>query len=190
MEYGIILGFWLLFIFFGCAGLYCVFAVPVKARAIQKVEPSNEQIVCDFANEQYREAWKAIQGHYDGTASEYYTAASYLESAVKLGFAMPGKGCTAWWQNMIKTCKPASPSKPNYYEHIPAPKPMWHYDKDFNIIVHWKPDYPTYAGNGFGRLPVNEQILPMANSEWFNNHYAKYPGGILPEQTMVRSRIK
>jgi len=178
MEYEILAIFWLLFMFFGCCGLYC-FTMPPRVKAIAESQEAKAITpafqTCDFRNTEYAFAWCNAFHRNCGLDVN-----SYLGLMVKkYDFAMPGKECIAWWKDMIKRCKPASPAKPVYYDHITIKKA---------VIEPVK--YPSYGGNGFGRLPVNEHIPPMANSQWFKNHYAKYPDGGLPEQTMIKERIK
>ena len=202
MNYEILAVIWLLFIFFGCAGLYC-FAVPCpilrknlampRLEAAVSTEGHYEQpaMVCNFTNEQYRNAWiEALQGHYYGTGSEHYTVASYLGDAVKLNFAISGKYCTAWWQNMIKATKPQSPTCLAYYEHIPKPTPYKFY------VEHKVVDFTKnggYGGNGYGKcfMPsISHWLRDNGINSWLKEHYKKYPNGILPEQTMTRCKVK
>lgn len=90
-----------------------------------------------------------------------------------------------------------SPNRPLYYASIRQPKPIWHYDKNFHIVNHYKASYPSYNNNGFGyphngygsaSIAVGRLTPLLCSIDWLNAHYAKYPAGILPEQTIERRR--
>jgi len=61
---------------------------------------------------------------------------------------------------------------------------------EFKLNNHYKVVYPSYAGNGFGYLTYHGTLLCNNSNDWLKVHYRKYPGGVLPEQTIVRGRVK
>ena len=194
MQYEIILGFWLLCIFFGCCGLYC-FATyaPARVKAVAEALQQVEVVVpafqaYDFRNTDYAFAWCDAFHRNNGRDVN-----SYLGLMVKkYDFAMPGKECIEWWQGMIKDTKPQSPTHLAYYEHIRIEKPVLRHDKDFDVHITCKPDYPSYGGNGFGKVfmpSISSAIRDYSVNQWIAKHYEKYPNGILPEQTIEKKKV-
>lgn len=130
---------------------------------------SAPKIICDFANTYYRDMW--LREFNKGS----YWIATYLDKATEANFAMKGKECIEFWKSMIKVTKPASPTAPRYYDHITI-RPM----------VHNKPHYSYYGGNGYGVLPYHHN----GYDKWLRKHYKKYPNGKLPEQAITITKIK
>ena len=203
MIYETLAIFWLLCMFFGCCGLYCfVVSCPILHKSTQKpclgavvssgghCEPP--PLVFDFANREYAELWfhqfttlniepKILYG-YNGD-SVVACLNNYLGLAFKHDFAIPGKECIAWWRDMIKKCKPASPSRPLYYAHITAPtKPLT------NAQLRHKPPCNSYGGNGYGFEGIGKLGKPLCG-DWVDKHLVAYGDGVLPEQTMEIVRV-
>jgi len=177
MEYEIIAIFWLLMSFYGSVTLYIIGTVPsrVKQTSCTAEQEAQESLPYDFANLVYAHWWLDTFSCSDGYGKAYWLN-SYLGLAKKYNFTIPGKECATWWRDMVKGAKPASPARPVYYEHITIRPPL-------GGNAH----YQRYGVAGFGVVPMHTS--PLCDG-WFEGHFAKYPGGFLPEQTIIRGKVK
>ena len=58
-----------------------------------------------------------------------------------------------------------------------------------------QPNILEYNGNGYGyprgsRVGVGTLTRPICGESWLISHYRKYPNGKLPEQGMIRGKVK
>lgn len=134
---------------------------------------------CDFKDSEYRNAWIAeFNQGYSARDIE-----SYLELASDNNFAIHGKECCDFWNAMIKECKPGSPSSIRYYDGLHV---RGKYMTDAELKAASKPTYQYYNGRGYGKLKYHHN----GYTSWLNSHYAKYPNGQLPIQSMTVQKVK
>lgn len=196
MTYEMILIPWFYSILLCCGSL--ILCIPARAKvtdAIPEAEVSTTRpIVYDFKDAEYRNAWVDIfTVSYTSYGSQHteppHRVKQYFKLAEEHNFAIEGKVCCDWWNMMIRTDKPASPTKPAYYPHIKLSGKS----RDW-LRCKEKPTYPSYAGNGYGYVGVGEvktskrQIGTgiyrrpaydrITNFEpWIKAHRAKYDNG-------------
>ena len=200
MGYEVLAIFWLLMCFYGSITLYIIGTEPSRVKQTSRIAEAEaqESLPYDFANIVYSRWWLDTFSCSNGYGKAYWLN-NYLGIARKHDFAIPGKECATWWKDMIKQAKPQSPTRRIYYDHISVAKPFWHEDKDYHIVIHDRqPGYPEYSSNGYGfpndgccngGVTIGKLTPVLCGKAWLDQHYEKYPGGFLPEQTMTRGKV-
>lgn len=177
----VILGFWLFTVCYSCL-LWIIVSDFTKQKAKKQVTVKFTSY--DFKDNKYREYWQEQFAIGFSQMSSY----KYLKLAEQHNFIMSGKDCCQFWNDMIRECKPASPSKPIYYDHADLhlrSKPL----TNAEIMVWAKPTYQYYSGNGYGSRNSGMNTTPLCGEDWIREHYKKYPDG-LPEQTIIVTKVK